>query len=97
MKKLETKQTETTVTRYYCDYCGSELKTRLKYCDMCGSDICDDCIGETIDDWGDYPHHICKHCSEIGKPYKEKMGELEKQIDVLYDEWLNKCNHEKQN
>jgi len=80
-----------------CDICHTEIKRDLMCsiarCEICKIDLCEKCIGYEESDRcsGDYRMVYCESCWNIGKPIREKVEELSKQIESLYDEWHFLC------
>lgn len=81
-----------TVTKRYCDDCGTEINYR-RNCVCCNKDLCAKCVGHEESDSSDYSIDYCIKCWSIGEPYREKIKELELQIEKLSDEWISKCSH----
>ena len=79
-----------TISKRYCDDCGKEAKYR-RTCNCCGKDMCVDCVGHEENDGGDYSDYYCLKCWHLGEPYRDKIKELEEQIEQLNDEWISKC------
>ena len=92
----EKKTTEEITTRYrYCDDCGAEIPRGLMCsvarCEICKKDLCNNCIGNEGDSYGDYRTVHCKSCWSIGETYRIKIEELANQIEKLHNEWASKC------
>lgn len=90
---------ETTIKYKYCDVCGTQIKSEMACsvarCQMCGKDLCEKCIGKEINTMCDYREVYCKSCWDIGEEYRNKINQLENEIDKLNDEWLEKCKSKK--
>lgn len=86
----ETERTEVIKEKHrYCDICGASAKT---WCCKCKKDLCNKCVEHEDYDSGDYRGDCyCKECWDLGTPYRQKIEELENEIDILYREWDNKC------
>ena len=82
---------ETTTSEIYCDICKTQIKSRYHVCVICQKDICEKCVGHEDDTIGDYSNYYCKTCWQIGEPFRNKINQLNLDIDKLNDEWLNLC------
>jgi len=98
MKKniVETvKEYTTTVTRVYCDDCGTELRRTMACsvarCELCGADLCDKCVAEEERTMGDYREVYCKNCNEIRNEYLPEIQKHEDAIDNLYEHMKQRC------
>lgn len=94
MIKEEKVLEEKILRERFCDDCGKqvfwELACAKAQCEICEKDLCEHCIGYEESN-GDYRKVYCKRCWAIGDPYRQKIAELEIQIDNLYDEWSGEC------
>ena len=79
-----------TISKLFCDDCHTEMRYR-RTCVCCKKDMCEKCVGHEHNDGGDYSDYYCWTCWNIGEPYRDKIKELEEQIETLNDEWLSKC------
>jgi len=91
MVKIEQITKVSTVKHRYCDFCETKLNSNA-VCVCCKKDLCHNCIGHDENDGGDYYYFYCQSCWNKGEPYREKIKQLEKEIDILSDEWLKECN-----
>ena len=84
-------RTETyTATIYICDACGKEITwshTRPWACKICGRHFHNQCDRSHSEYFGDYEEVTCSCCCEIGKPFREKIKELEREQDEALAEW----------
>lgn len=98
MIKQKTKTVVKTVTinRVHCNDCDKVLHHTMACsvarCEICVNDLCEDCIGYEEGNTGDYRTVYCKSCWSIGEPYRNKIKELEDEIDRLNDEWISKTS-----
>ena len=95
IKETKTTKTIDAVTKSrFCDDCGKDITHTHSYmsstCILCGKDICHECVGHEEYN-GDYPEVHCNSCWSIGEYYRNKIQELEDEIDMLNNEWVNKC------
>lgn len=96
MKTTKTKTIKQKVIVYKCDDCDKNSKG--KKCCMCGKDLCDACTIFDDEDWSDYPDRYCNNCwNVIGKKYRDKIEQLENEIEMLQDKWQEEVNKGKQN
>lgn len=95
MIKEEKTAQEIIIKHRHCDDCGNEINNRMAcnttICEICHKDICRKCIGYEAENSGDYRTVYCNKCWNIGEPYRQKIKEYEYLIDILHDEWINKC------
>lgn len=92
MKHEYKKQVEENVVEYTCDICGKPASGRK--CCMCAIDMCEQDTHREPDKWGgDYSEKYCIECWEIGKPFRERIEEIEtrlyKEVDNINKEWKN--------
>jgi len=92
----ETKIQKESIERHkFCDICGIEIHIGLTCsvarCSYCRKDLCNDCVGNEEDTFGDYRDVSCKKCWEIGEPYRLLTEELHSKIEALNKEWHDKC------
>jgi len=80
-----------TIYRKFCDDCGKETIGYKRTCVCCKKDMCERCVGHVENDGGDYSDYYCWTCWMKGELYREKIKELEEQIEQLNDEWVSKC------
>lgn len=77
----------------FCDGCGILIQIGMACskakCEYCGKDLCEKCIGHEAPTFGDHREVYCKSCWSIGDKYRDKIAELEAQIESLYGEWMN--------
>lgn len=92
MKKTEKILKEEFKTRAYCDICGTKL-TYEAHCIICNKDLCSKCIGHTENDGSDYDDCWCKKCWDTGFQYRQRIEELEKEIEKLYCDWGDACKN----
>jgi len=96
MRKTSTKmvEREEKIVEIHCDTCGKRISNgaRHKICHMCKGDICGECVAHTEDAWTDYPNYYCLNCWKKGAKYREKIGQLEYEIESLQTEWERLCN-----
>lgn len=79
MKHESKKQVEEIIMEYTCDICGKPASGRK--CHICTIDICEQHTHREPDKWGgDYSDKFCIECWEIGKPFREKMEEVENRL-----------------
>ena len=87
--------TEKSIYHKYCDVCQIEITIGMACsvarCEICGKDLCDKCVEHENNSYGDYREVYCKKCWTIGDDYRNKITELESEIENLNIEWLNKC------
>lgn len=98
MKKTEIikKTIDNTVVTTFCDVCGVEMKFYNQTCCMCGIDLCINCVEHEDCYGGDYPDRYCKDCwTTIGEKYRNKIDELENEVEKLHSEWKNECVNNK--
>lgn len=85
--------------RKFCDICGDEVTIGLlcckAQCAICGRDLCEKCIGYEDTIWGDYRTVYCSDCWSTGEKYREKIEELESEVDQLHDKWYKECEKNK--
>lgn len=98
MKKEYTKLVEQKIVDVICDICGANAKGRQ--CRICGRDICNIHAHWEYDRYGgDYSEKYCIECWEIGKPYRDKLEELEKkygsEIARVEEEWKSEALNKK--
>jgi hypothetical protein len=96
---IKEKSREETITRtvktttVHCDFCGVDVTKEnitSRTCVICGRDICKEHIGQ-MNYEGDYIKITCTHCWEIGKEYRDKIEQLEEEIEKTQEEWYAKC------
>lgn len=91
-KVTETKKevVEKTIERF-CDDCNTKLARGLQCgvarCELCKADLCNNCVGHENHTTGDYREVYCKMCWELGAPFREKIGQLEDDIEKLEERW----------
>lgn len=95
----EVEVTEKVIKKHrYCDVCGTEIKKSLACsnatCNYCKKDLCNDCVAEEEDTYGDYRTVYCKRCSDIKKEYEELMEPYRNEIEKLTIEMRKKCQNE---
>jgi hypothetical protein len=85
----------TTVNHKYCDDCGIEIRIDMACsvasCDICGKDLCNKCVAHEESNTGDYRTVYCAKCWVIGTEYRNKIEQLENEIELLSTEWHTKC------
>ena len=94
MKVVIREHTETqtvVVKKRYCDVCGEELGWTLQCskakCVLCGKDLCEKCVGYEEETGGDYRRCWCKHCWEVGEPFRNEMERLRSLIEDQHHLW----------
>ena len=97
MYKMTTANKEVSVTKKYCDVCGTELymgsacsASAIK-CDICMKDLCEGCIGHEEATSGDSRHGYCERCWEIGIEYLKEIEKHSNEIDKLHSKWDEEC------
>lgn len=88
------RKVQVKIPHYICDVCNKEVKT-IKSCIVCKRDVCPACRYDDYSYGGDYPEIYCKHCWELGQPYREQIELIEDEADSKIDQeteaWHNLC------
>lgn len=90
MKKTE--MITTPKTTQYCDHCKAEIRRSYQEtsCMICKKDTCHSCSIIAVEGLDNTPIW-CKHCNEIGKPYRAEIkiesNKHEKVIKDIHARW----------
>ena len=86
----------------FCDVCGKTGHFDYGvggWCIICKKDVCGRCSVPDPDDPGDHPNLFCRSCWDIGKPYREQIGEEcdrhEAQCDEIRERWVKAASQAK--
>lgn len=88
MKKEVT--VELTEEHISCDICDTRIGVFGYQCVSCKKDLCKNHVY-----YNDHHFYLCEECYKLQEGYKQKIGELNKQINELYIEWKNKLKEMK--
>ena len=88
-------------TRITCDVCGVDCSPQPgdfwpKQCAKCKKDLCRyKCTVWDPREHGDYPDAYCKHCWDIGEPFRQQQMQLEEEHDermeAVEQAWNKAC------
>lgn len=90
--------------RIICDVCGVDCSPQAgdfwpQQCVKCKKDLCrHKCTVWDPRDSGDYPDAFCKHCWDIGEPFRQQQAQLEeehdKRTEAIEQAWSDACKHD---
>ena len=101
IKEIEVIKKE-TITKYFCDICDEEIKTRMCFkqyheCRICKRIICSKHSVEhpLYEDYWDTRDSVCTDCIKICPPYYDEIKNLVKKFDKekekIYEEMKQSC------
>lgn len=79
---------------YFCDWCGKKVDPYpwfggVAACVICGRHTCSEHAANwhEMNTGSDYEEEFCHECWEIGKPYRDRIGQLEDEVEALQQDW----------